>query len=138
MLETELLSEASFLFFGSDLSLVRFEVSVVNWHRGSSLRGDSPSVPGTVVITRGTSWAILAIGAVCLVESSCKVDQCGQGGRLRGNAQQFVMQGFREVIAEGIHLGFVVHSSAGGMDGPFLVPFIERTRAHARCVHGIG
>jgi hypothetical protein len=70
-IETEVLFEASLLFFRGDLTLGGFEVGIVNGSGGSFLRCDSASVLAAGVISRGPS---LLISVVRIVEQASLLD----------------------------------------------------------------
>jgi hypothetical protein len=48
------------------------------------------------------------------------------------------VKGGRDILAEGIHFGFVVGARLVGVGRPFLVPFIERLAAHFQGVEELG
>ena len=78
------------------------------------------------------------IGTPALVEFFGEFYEACHGGGCGGDAEDFVVQGTGDVLAEGVHFCGLIGAGARGVRGPFLIPVGEQTDVHFEGVHDIG
>ena len=78
------------------------------------------------------------VGTPALVEFFGERHKAQHGGGRWRDAKDLVVQGAGDVLAEGVHFCGLVGARAGGVGGPFLVPFGEGAVVHLEGVHDVG
>ena|SRR5258707_4297387 len=78
------------------------------------------------------------IYAEVFIEDFGVVDEVSHCGWLRGDPDQFVVEGSGNALMESIHLCILIGPGMGSIGGPFLVPFVKGFTTHSKVVHHVG
>jgi hypothetical protein len=109
-IKAELLFEALFFFCLSYFAIYGFEVGVIYLGRGAFLCSYSASVSSASSTSAGViRGSVCPVGMIGVIECAGLFDKTIESCRLGLEAQQLVVQGFRKIVSESVHFGFIVH-----------------------------